>query len=79
MGFSLIGDNTGLPAGAQFAVTGPNAQQGTTGNIVGQPGGAMAIGIGLVLDPAGLKDNGGPTQTIALLAGSSRLIRGRTR
>lgn len=75
--FSLISDNTGLPAGAQFAVTGPNAQQGTTGNIIGQPGGAMAIGIGLVLDPAGLKDNGGPTQTIALLAGSIAINKGQ--
>jgi hypothetical protein len=75
--FSLIGDNTGLPAGAQFAVTGPTMQQATTGNIIGQPGGSMAIAIGDVLDPLGLKDNSGPTPTIALLTGSIAVNKGQ--
>jgi predicted outer membrane repeat protein len=75
--FSLIGDNTGLPAGAQFNVTGPGAQQATTGNIIGMPGGANAIGIGLVLDPAGLQNNGGLTPTIGLLAGSLAVNKGQ--
>jgi predicted outer membrane repeat protein len=75
--FSLIGDNTGLPAGAQFTVTGPAGAANTSGNRIGQPGGANAIGIALVLDPAGLQDNGGPTTTVALLAGSLAIDAGK--
>jgi len=76
--FSLIGDNTGLPAGAQFAVTGPGAQQpAATGNIIGQPATANAIPIASVLAPAGLADNGGPTPTIALLTGSVAINKGK--
>lgn len=75
---SLIGDNTGLPAGAQFTVTGPGAQQAApTQNIIGSPGGANAIPIALVLDPAGLTNNGGPTPTIGLFAGSLAVNKGK--
>ena len=33
--FSLIGDNTGLPAGAQFTVTGPAGAASVNGNRIG--------------------------------------------
>jgi hypothetical protein len=75
--FSLIGDNTGLPAGAQFNVTGPAGAANTSGNRIGQPGGANAIDIALVLDPAGLQDNSGPTATVGLLAGSLAINAGK--
>ena len=34
------------------------------------------VGLDPLLDPAGLKDNGGPTQTIALLPGSPAINAG---
>jgi len=74
--FSLIGDNTGLPAGAQFNVTGPAGPPNGSDNLIGMPGGVNAIPIATVLDAAGLQDNGGPTHTIALAAMSPALNRG---
>jgi predicted outer membrane repeat protein len=70
--FTLIGDNTGTG----FAATGPAAPDPMTGNLIGMPGGALAIDAADVLDPAGLLDNGGPTPTIRLLFGSLAINRG---
>jgi hypothetical protein len=83
---SLIGDNTGLPAEAQFTVMGPLAKN-ASGNFIGMPGGANAIP---VTAPAGtpsafgsgagagtLATNGGPTQTIALTTDSIAIDMGR--
>jgi hypothetical protein len=44
-----------------------NLTNGTNGNIIGQDPN---------LDPAGLQNNGGPTQTIAVLAGSAAINAG---
>ncbi len=64
--FSLIGDNTG--SGLSESQT-PDP---TTHNLVGNPAGAG------IIDPklGALADNGGPTQTMALLVGSPALNRG---
>jgi predicted outer membrane repeat protein len=76
--FSLIGDGTGLPAGAQFTVTGPAGAANVNGNRIGLAGGANAIAASAVIDIAGgLKDNGGPTPTIALLSGSLAIDKGK--
>jgi hypothetical protein len=75
--FSLIGDNTGLPAGTQFTVTGPAGPANTAGNLIGMPGGGNAIPIATVLDAAGLQNNGGPTFTIALATGSPAINAGK--
>jgi predicted outer membrane repeat protein len=76
--FSLIGDGTGLPPGGQFTVTGPAGAANVNGNRIGLPGGANAIDIATVLDTAGgLKDNGGPTPTIALASGSLAIDTGK--
>ena len=66
--FSLIGDNTGT--GLSESQT-PDAN----GNLVGQPVGSGGSGI---IDPllGPLANNGGPTQTRALLAHSPALNRG---
>lgn len=76
--FSLIANNTGLPAGAQFTVTGPAGAPNSAGNIIGQPGGANAIALTDVFGAGGgtLAANGGPTNTIALLAGSIAINKG---
>jgi predicted outer membrane repeat protein len=75
--FSLIGDNTGLPADAQFTATGPAGAANANGNRVGAPG-PNVIAASLVIDTVGgLKDNGGPTPTIALLAGSLAMDKGK--
>lgn len=74
--FSLIGDNDGLPADAQFDVTGVGAPNGS-GNLIGD-GAAMAIAVADAFGAGGgmLTNEGGPTQTIALLAGSIAVDRG---
>jgi CSLREA domain-containing protein len=65
-GFNLIGTNDG--AGASFPAGNPNASN----DIVG----TNAAPIDPKLDPVGLKDNGGPTKTIALLTGSPAIDKG---
>lgn len=63
-GFNLIGNNDG----SNFPAGNPNANN----DIVG----TNAAPIDPKLDPAGLLNNGGPTQTIALLAGSPAIDKG---
>jgi CSLREA domain-containing protein len=65
-GFNLIGSNDG--AGASFPPGNPNANN----DIVG----TNAAPIDPKIDAGGLKDNGGPTKTIALLAGSPAIDKG---
>jgi hypothetical protein len=74
--FSLIGRNEDLPADAQFAVTGVGAPNGS-GNLVGD-GAAMAIAVDNAFGVGGgtLGNNGGTTQTVALLAGAIAIDRG---
>lgn len=73
--FSLIGDNDSLPPDTQFAVTG-TAAPNASGNLIGD-GAAMAITVANAFGGAGtLADNGGPTRTIALAAGSIAINRG---
>ncbi|MFO0791220.1 MAG: putative Ig domain-containing protein [Pirellulales bacterium] len=76
---SLIANNTGLPAGAQFTVTGPAGALNGSGNLIGQPGGANAITVTDVFGAGGstLADNGGPTPTIALATGSIVIDKGK--
>jgi predicted outer membrane repeat protein len=76
---SLIGDNTGLPAGAQFNVTGPGGPVNGSGNFIGQPGGVNAVTVTDAFGAGGgaLADNGGPTPTIALLAGAIAIDKGK--
>ena len=61
-GFNLIGDADG--------VTGPGFNQATDQK------GSSASPLDAKLDPNGLQDNGGPTQTIALLFGSPAIDKG---
>ncbi len=65
-GFNLIGNNDG--AAASFPAGNPNANN----DIVG----TSASPIDPKLDPNGLQNNGGPTQTIALLSGSPAIDKG---
>jgi hypothetical protein len=65
-GFNLIGTNDG--AGASFPAGNPNANN----DIVG----TNASPIDPKIDAGGLKDNGGPTQTIAILVGSPAIDKG---
>jgi hypothetical protein len=65
-GFNLIGENDG--AEASFPAGNPNANN----DIVG----TSALPVDPKLDSNGLQDNGGPTQTIALLVGSPALDKG---
>lgn len=65
-GFNLIGKNDG--AAASFPAGNPNANN----DIVG----TGASTIDPKLDPNGLQNNGGPTQTIALLSGSPAIDKG---
>jgi hypothetical protein len=65
-GFNLIGKRDG--AAASFPAGNPNANN----DIVG----TLAAPIDPKLDPAGLLNNGGPTQTIALLFGSPAIDKG---
>ncbi len=76
---SLIGNNTGLPAGAQFNVTGPGGPVNGSSNFIGMPGGANAITVANAFGAGGgaLADNGGPTATIALLAGAITIDKGK--
>ena len=67
MRFSLIGDNTGTGL-AEAPVGMPDAN----GNLIGDPDG-MGI-IDPMLSP--LSNNGGPTETHALLAGSPAIDAG---
>jgi CSLREA domain-containing protein len=64
-GFNLIRKNVG--AATSFPAGNPNMNN----DIVG-----TGAGIDPKLDPAGLKNNGGPTQTIALLPGSPAIDKG---
>jgi CSLREA domain-containing protein len=65
-GFNLIGKNDG--AATSFPAGNPNANN----DIVG----TGAAPVDPKLDPSGLKDNGGPTKTIALLFGSPAIDKG---
>jgi CSLREA domain-containing protein len=65
-GFNLIGKNDG--AATSFPAGNPNANN----DIVG----TLAALMDPKLDPNGLKNNGGPTQTIALLFGSPAIDKG---
>jgi hypothetical protein len=65
-GFNLIGSNDG--AGASFPPGNPNANNDFVGT--------NAAPIDPKIDPAGLTNNGGPTKTIALLAGSPAIDKG---
>ncbi len=65
-GFNLIGKNDG--AAANFPAGNPNMNN----DIVGTSGSPVDP----KLDPGGLQNNGGPTLTIALLAGSPAIDRG---
>ena len=65
-GFNLIGKNDG--AAASFPAGRPNANN----DIVG----TSASPVNPQLDPNGLQDNGGSTQTIALLSGSPAIDKG---
>lgn len=73
VGYSLIGESGTIPNAGQFAITGATpGSQNASGNYVGNAVAAMPIVLADVFGAAGgaLADNGGPTQTIALLAGS---------
>jgi CSLREA domain-containing protein len=65
-GFNLIGKNDG--AAASFPAGNPNMNNDIVGTV--------ASPIDPKLDPSGLQNNGGPTLTIALLAGSPAIDRG---
>jgi hypothetical protein len=65
-GFNLIGNNGG--AAASFPAGNPNANN----DIVG----TSASPVDPKLDPNGLQNNGGPTQTIALVFGSPAIDKG---
>jgi hypothetical protein len=65
-GFNLIGKNDG--AAGSFPVGNPNVNNDVAGTV--------AAPIDPKLDSNGLQDNGGPTQTIALLPGSPAIDRG---
>jgi len=78
---SLVGGNTALTApDVETLDTIADArnnviQDGASSGIVGGVNGNQ-VGVDPLLDPAGLQDNGGPTQTIALMAGSPAINSG---
>ena len=53
-----------------------SAEQGFTHDLNNDQVGSGAVPLDPKLDPSGLKPNGGPTQTIALLCGSPAIDRG---
>ena len=78
---SLFGNNT-APTGPDVNNSGTIADarynvvyQGSASGIVNGVNGNQ-VGVDPLLDPAGLQDNGGPTQTFALLPGSPALDAG---
>jgi hypothetical protein len=73
---SIIGGNTAV-SGAECAIAPPNALQSGGGNVFGAPSCPAAAG-DLIADPllAPLGDNGGPTPTHGLLAGSPAIDHG---
>ena len=75
--FSLIGDNTGLPAGAAVHPHWSRCSATHDRQHHWRARRPNAIPIASVLDPAGLADNGGPTPTIALLTGSLAINKGK--
>jgi Ca2+-binding RTX toxin-like protein len=78
---SLVGANTALSApdvetlntiaDARYNVIQDGASSGIVGGVNGNQ-----VGVDPLLDPAGLQDSGGPTQTIALMAGSPAINSG---
>lgn len=75
--FSLIGESDVIPSAGQFTITGPGSQN-ANGNFIGNAAAAMAISETDAFGAAGavLADNGGPTQTVALDAGSIAINKG---
>ena len=79
---STSGGNCGVPAGitAIFTDGGHNIDDGTTcgftGTTCASTTGTSFCNTNPLLDPAGLASNGGPTQTIALEAGSPAINAG---
>jgi hypothetical protein len=72
---SFAGDCHGsVIDGGHNLIEGAASSCGLTNGVKGN-----FVGIDPLLDPAGLKDNGGPTQTIALLAGSPAINAGDPR
>ena len=69
----LIATNTGGNCLGTLTDGGGNLDDGTSCGLVDSTSSSNAGG---GLDPGGLRDNGGPTQTIALVAGSGAIDRG---
>jgi predicted outer membrane repeat protein len=74
--FSLIGDNTGTGGAGQFQAIGPGGVNGSN-NFVGGPASPITVANAFGTGGGTLSDNGGPTQTIALLTGSIAINRGK--
>ena len=83
MGNSIVAGNTAI-SGTGPDIAGTVASQGY--NLIGNTGGTTITGtttgnqlnvVSPGLDPSGLASNGGPTQTIALIAGSVALDQGK--
>ena len=70
---TLIATNTGSNCLGSLIDGGGNLDDGTSCGLVD---GTSSSNAGAGLDPGGLRDNGGPTQTIALVAGSGAIDRG---
>ena len=64
---SIVGDNTGGDCSGAGAITASGVNLDTDGTCTGF---TQVTSMDLNLDPAGLQDNGGPTQTIALISPS---------
>ena len=70
---TLIATNAGGNCLGTLTDGGGNLDDGTSCGLVD---GTSSSNAGVVLDPGGLRDNGGPTQTIALVAGGRAIDRG---
>ena len=70
---TLIATNAGGNCLGTLTDGGGNLDGGTSCGLVD---GTSSSNAGVVLDPGGLRDNGGPTQTIAPVAGSRAIDRG---
>ncbi|MDQ3817623.1 MAG: DUF5011 domain-containing protein, partial [Acidobacteriota bacterium] len=76
---SIVANNTAIEGGPDIfgaVTTGDYNLIKDTNGIISLPGTHNITGSDPQLDPAGLKDNGGPTKTIALLCGSPAIDKG---
>jgi len=73
---TIIAESAGLSCGATDPITVPITDGGHNLQWPGTSCGETIPSLDPLLDPAGLKDNGGPTETIALLPGSPAIDMG---